>query len=133
MLDAPPFSGATEAGNHLVGDEQRAVFLRDRFHRMHPVVRRNDISRGALDRLDEDRGDRPRRAVLDLLPRKIGARDATTRIAQLERTAIAIGIGHEVATAGQRPVALLPFVANVPDDAAGLAMKAAPETHHLEL
>ena len=27
MIDAPPFAGAAEAGDHLVGDQHRAVIL----------------------------------------------------------------------------------------------------------
>ena len=59
--------------------------------------------------------------------------DAAPRIVQLERASIAVGVRHQVAAARQRSVALLRFVADEPDDAAGLAVKAAPETHHLEL
>src|ERR1700693_6387737 len=99
---------------------------------MHPVVGRDDISGGALNRLDEDRRNRAGGTVLDLLAREVRASDAATWIAQLERTSITIRIRHEITASRKWPIALLPFVADMPDDAAGLAMKTAPETDRLE-
>ncbi len=127
MLDAPPFAGASEAGDHLVGDQQRAEILGHRFHRGQPVVGRYHIARRPLHRLGDDRRERAAGTHLDLLARKIDAVQPAVGILQLERAAVAIGIRHSVLAALQRAVALLRFVADKAKHAAGLAMKAAPE------
>src|SRR5581483_348689 len=52
---------------------------------------------------------------------------------ELEGASIAVGIGNLVAAAGQRSVAFLGFVADKSEDAAGFAVKPAPEAHDLML
>ena len=133
MLDAPPFSGAAEAGDHFVGDQQRAEIFGDRLNRGQPVVGRYHVAGGALHRLGDDRGERAAGAHLDLLAREIDAVKSAVGILQLERTSVAVGVRHSVLPARQRTIALLRFVADKSDDAAGLAVEAAPEAHHLML
>ena len=58
VLDPPHRARAAEARDHLVGDEERAVIFRDGLDRAQEPGRRNHVARGALDRLDDDRGDR---------------------------------------------------------------------------
>ena len=65
--------GAAEADQDLVGDEQRAGLGRDLAHRVDEVVRRNDVARRALHRLDDDRGDLALRVVLDDIAQMLGA------------------------------------------------------------
>ena len=129
MLDAPPFSGASEAGDHFVGDQQRAEIFRDRLYRGQPVVGRNHVAGRALHRLGDDCGERAAATHFDLLAREIDAVKSAVGILQLERASIAVGVRHSVLAALQRAVALLRFVADQPEHAAGLAMEAAPETH----
>ncbi len=52
---------------------------------------------------------------------------------ELERAAVAVGVGHEMRAGRQRAPVLLPLVADQAHDAAGLAVEAAPEADHLEL
>src|SRR3984957_11164946 len=131
MLDAPPFSGASETGDHFVGDQQRAEILGHRFDCGQPVVGRDHIARSALHWLGDDRGERTARVYLDLLTREINAVKPTVRILQFERASVTVRVRHRVLTALQRPVALLRFVADKSEDAAGLAMEPAPETDGL--
>ena len=69
--------------------------------------------------------------MLELLTREVDAVHPALGIFQLERASIAVGIRHDVLAARQRTVALLGFVADKPDHAAGLAVEAAPEAQHL--
>src|SRR4029077_19031399 len=54
-------------------------------------------------------------------------------VRELERAAIAVGVGHQVRAARERSPVLLPLVPDETDDAAGLAVEAAPEPDHLVL
>ena len=129
MLDAPPFSSASEAGDHLVGDQQRTEILGHRFNRRQPVVGRDHVAGRALHRLSDDCSERAARAHLDLLAREIDAVKPAVGIFQFERTSVTVRVRHSVLPALQRSIALLRFVADKSEDAAGLAMEAAPETH----
>src|ERR1017187_806306 len=133
VLDAPPFSGPSEAGDHFVGDQQRAEILGHRFDRRHPVVGRNHVAGGALHRLRDDRSERAAGTHLDLLAREIDAVKPALGMLQLERASVAVRVWHRVLPALQRSVALLRFVADKSDHAAGLAVEAAPETHNFVL
>ena len=58
VLAGEPVAGAAEAGHHLVEDEQRADRVAARAQGGQEVVRRHAHAALALDRLDDDRGDR---------------------------------------------------------------------------
>jgi hypothetical protein len=76
---------------------------------------------------------RLRRRRPDLLAREIETGHSATRVLQLERATIAVGIGYLMRTARQRPPLLLPRVADESHDATGLAVEPAPETDHFVL
>src|SRR5438094_984523 len=57
VLGPPHRARAAEAGDHLVGDEQRAVLAGDGLDRGQEAGRGDDVAGGALDRLDDDGGD----------------------------------------------------------------------------
>ena len=70
---------AAEAGDHLVGDEERAVLARDRVHARQEAVGRHDVAGGALHRLDDDRGRPAARPCVSMTraqrrDRRLGAR-----------------------------------------------------------
>ena len=65
IVDGEPFSGASEAGHHLVGDEHDAVAITDLPHPGHVPGRGDHDARGSRHRLQDDRGDRRRALVGD--------------------------------------------------------------------
>ena len=73
MVDAEHHPRAAESGDHLVADQKRSQLPREPLQLLQVSARRNDIARRALDGLDEDRGDVPRRLDVDLLPEKLDA------------------------------------------------------------
>ena len=77
-------------------DEQRVVLLGDRLDRGHELRRGDDVAGRALDRLDQDRGERARRRVLDHLARELGALDAAGGVLEPERAAVAVGVRRVV-------------------------------------
>src|SRR5580704_3051725 len=129
MLDAPPFSSASEASDHFVSDQQRTKILGYRLNGREPVVGRDYVAGRALHRLSDDCSERAARAHLDLLTREIDAVKPAVGIFQCERTPLTVRVRHSVLPALQRSIALLRFVADKSEDAAGLAMESAPETH----
>src|SRR5712692_3009264 len=133
VLDAPHLPGTPEAGDHFVGDEQRALVLGDGLDRGHPVVGRDNVAGRTLDWLDDYRGDIAGGRIFDLLAREIDAGKPARGVLELERASIAVGVGHLIAAARQRAVALLRLVADKTDYAAGLAVKATPKAHDLVL
>ncbi len=77
---AEHLAGAAEAGDHLVGDQQRAVLVRESLHAGQELRRRDDVARRALHGLDDDRGDRAGGRHLELLAREVEAGDAAVGI-----------------------------------------------------
>src|SRR5512144_1770899 len=131
VVGAPHRAGAAEPGDHLVGEEQRPVIAGHRLDRAQEAVGRDDVARGALDRLHDDRGDLPRGLVADDVAHVLGARDAAVRIAELERAAVAVGVGRRVLAGQERTLVMLEVAAEQAEDAAGLAVEAAPEPDDL--
>ena len=78
ILRREPRAEATEAGDHLVGEEQDAVFVDDALH-LRPVARRRNLdAAGALHRLAGEGGDVLRPDRQDLLPRARAPREGRT-------------------------------------------------------
>ena len=66
MVEAEPAPGPTEAGHHLVGDQQDAVARADLGDRRPVVVGRHDRpERGADDRFGQERSDATGTRVAD--------------------------------------------------------------------
>src|SRR5262245_2732720 len=133
VLGAPHGAGTAEPGDHLVGDQERAMLARDSLHSTQEAVRGNDVAGGALHRLDDDRADLARRLIPDDVAHELRARDAAVRIAELQRTSIAVGVGREVATGRERAEMMLELAAEQRQHAGRLAVEAAPEPEHLGL
>ncbi len=133
VVDAPELSGASEARDHLVGDEECAVLLGDRAHRGQEPGRRDDVAGGALHRLDDDRGDLAAGLVPDHGARFLGARDAAVRVRQVERATVAVGVGRDVGPRHERPQAVLEVAPEQRQDAAGLSVEGAGVADELEL
>ena len=75
----------------------------DLAHRVDEVVRRNDVARRALHRLDDDRGDLALGVVLDDVAQMLGAGQPAGRMFQVPRAAIAIGVGRMCMPGGNGP------------------------------
>ena len=131
VVGAPHRAGAAEAGDHLVGEEQRPVIPGHRLDRPQEAVGRDDVARGALDRLHDDRGDLARGLVADDVADVLRAGDAAVRIAELERAAVAVGVGCRVLAGQERTLVMLEVAAEQAQHAAGLAVEAAPEPDDL--
>ena len=56
VIAAERFSRPSESGNHFVGEQQGAVFMRDISYVAEKSRRRHDVAGRSLDRLDYDRG-----------------------------------------------------------------------------
>ena len=102
-----------------------------RLDRAQEAVGRDDVARGALDRLHDDRRDLARSLVADGVAHVLGAGDAAVRIAQLERAAVAVGVGRRVLAGQERALVVLEVAAEQAQHPAGLAVEAAPEAHDL--
>ena len=133
MLAPEELPGPAESSDHLVGDQQSVVLAGDVADAGEELRRRNDVTRGALHRLDQDGGDHPCRGLLHRLPDEVEAEHATLGVRQLKGAAIAIRVGHLVRAPRQRPPLLPPFVPDQSQHSAGLAVEAAPKAHHLVL
>jgi hypothetical protein len=131
VVGAPHRAGAAEPGDHLVGEEQRSVIPGHRLDRAQETVRRDDVARGALDRLHDDRGDLARGLVADDVADVLRAGDAAVRIAELERAAVAVGVRARVLAGQERSLVMLEIAAEQAQHAAGLAVEAAPEPEDL--
>ena len=133
MIDAPHLAGATEAGDHLVRDQQRVVLARDLLHRGQELRRRHHVARRALDGLHQDGGQGARGGIADHLAREAGALDAAGGIAQAQRAAVAVRIGSEVRARQAGAEAVLGAVPDQREGARRLAMEPTPEGQELEL
>src|SRR3546814_5098874 len=69
-----PVAGATEAADHLVGDQQDAVLAADPLDLGKIARRRHDHPAGALDRLGDEGGDPLRPDLADPLLPGLGER-----------------------------------------------------------
>ncbi len=127
MVAPPHQPRPSEAGEHLVGDQERLVLARDRLERREIARRRNDVARGALDGLDDDRRDLATGLILDDVAHVVGAGDAALGVAQPQRAAIAVGVRRRVLAGQERPQPVLEVAAEESQHAAGLAVEAAPE------
>ena len=133
VLGAEHGPGAAEAGDHLIEDQQRVELARHRLHRRQPVGRWDHVARRPLDGLDDDGGQRTGGVEPDELPQEVDAGEAARRVLELERAAVAVGIGRQVVADRQRPELVLELAAHQAEHARGLAVEAAPESHHLVL
>ena len=106
---------------------------RDRLDRAQEPFGGNDVPRGALHGLDNDRADLAGGLVADDVAHELRARDAAVRIPELERAAIAVGVRSEIAARDERPEVVLELAAEQRQHAGGLAVEAAPEPEHLGL
>ena len=57
VIASPPFSGASHAALHFVGDEKNAVAAADALQFLQKFRRRRNVSAFALNRFDDDCGD----------------------------------------------------------------------------
>src|SRR5471032_596522 len=57
MLDRPQLAGAIDAHLDFIDHQQDAVLVEYLLEVDEEILRRNDIAAGALDRLDEERGE----------------------------------------------------------------------------
>ena len=133
VIDAPHRAGPSEARQHLVRDEERAMIFRNGLDRAQEPRRRNDVARRSLDWLDDDRGDLARRLVADHIAKIFRARDAALGIAKLQGTTIAVGVGREILAGQEWAEVMLELAAQEPEHAAGLAVKGTPEPEDLVL
>ena len=95
--------------------------------------RRDDVAGRALHRLDDDRGDRAAGLVLDDVARLLGAGDAAVGIGQVQRAAVAVGVGRRVGARHEGPEAVLEVAPEQRQHAAGLAVERARVADELEL
>ncbi len=133
VVGAPHGARPAEAAQHLVDDQQGAVLARDGLDRSQEPVGRHHVARGALDRLHDDGRDLTGRLVPDDVAHVVGARNAAIRIAQAERAAIAVAVRGQVLPGHERSQMMLEVAAQQAEHAAGLPVKATPETEHLVL
>ena len=133
VLDAPELSGAPEARDHLVGDEEGPVVLRDRLDGGQKAGRRDDVAGRALHRLDDDRGDLPAGLVPDDVSGLLRAGDPAVGVRQVQRAAVAVGVGSGVGARHEGPEALLEVAPEQRQDAARLAVEGAGVADELEL
>ncbi len=107
------------------------MLLRDGGDGPEKALWRDDVARGALDGLDDDRGDLARRLIADHVSDVLRAGDPTVRIAEPERAAVAVGIGREVLAGQEGSQMVLELAAEQAQDPARLAVEAAPEAEDL--
>ncbi len=133
VVDPPAQSGATEAGDHLVGDEKRADVIRDGANGGQELLGRDDVPRGSLHGLDDERRHGSRGRGLDVRTDEIGASQAAARVGGVQGTAVAVGVGNLVRAGNHGPEAMLEGGAHERERTHGLAVKSAPETHEFVL
>ena len=133
MLGAPHVARPSEARDHLVRDEERARFLGDLLNGAQEALGRDDVARGALHGLDDDGGDLAAGLVADHVAHEVRASDAAVGIGELERAAVAVGVGRRVLPGHERPQVVLELAAEEAQHAARLAVEAAPEADDLVL
>ena len=129
VLDREHFPGPPEAGDHLVADEQRTDLGRERPQLVQVAGRRDDVARGALHRLDDDRGDVVRRLERDLRAQKVDAVPVAFGERLPERTALARRVRARVHARGQGAEAVLEAARQQRQHPARLAVEPAPESH----
>src|SRR5262249_5590666 len=129
----PRCAGAPKSGQDLVGDQQRAEFVRDLAHGANEIVRRNDVAGRALHWLHDDRRNFVLRLVLDNVPQMIGAGQTAGRMLKLPGAAVAVCIGREVHSGRKRSLVVAGTASEKTDHTRRLAVIAAPETDELEL
>src|SRR3989441_4075479 len=129
VLDREHLPGSPEAGDHLVADEQRADLSRQRAQLAQIAGRRHDVPRGALHRLDDDRGDVVRRLERDLRPQEVDAMPLARRERLAEGAPRAGRVGTRVGTGREGTQTMLEASRQERQHAARLAVEAAPEAH----
>ena len=131
MLDGEHFARASEAGDHLVADQQRADVGRERAQLAQVTGWRDDVAGGALHRLHDDRGDVVGGFERDLGSQEVHAMPRARRERLAECAARAGCVGARIGSGRERTQAVLEASRQERQHAARLAVKAAPEPHDL--
>ena len=95
VLAREPGAGTSEAGDHLVDDQQHVVAVADLAHPREVACRRNLHAMRLHDGLGDEGCDEFRPFALDVLFEKIGAIVAILLVAHAERIAVAGRAGNE--------------------------------------
>src|SRR5436309_4064214 len=131
VLDGEHLPGAPEPGDHLVANQQRAELVGETAERLEIAGRRDDVARGPLDRLDDDRGHVLARLELHLLPEELHAVPLARRECLVERAARARGVRRKISARHEGAQRVLEARAEHGEHTARLAVKAAPKPEHL--
>ena len=119
VLAGEHLAGATEAGYHLIGDEQDAVLVADFAQHWPIVVRRHHRSHGTGNRLGDDARDRIRSLELDhVLDGPHAALAALLGGLATELAAVEVGLRH-VERAGHQGLIVSPWIEMVPTEGHG--------------
>lgn len=127
MVRSEHHPGTAKAGDHFVGDEQSAVFMRDFEQARQEFRRRDDVAGRALNGFHNDRGEAARRIVLDDFADEIQAEHAASRIVHVKGAAVAVRIRSQMQAGMKDPPMLFEWITNEPEHASSLAVESSPE------
>src|SRR5580700_522419 len=132
LLRRPHRSSAAEAGEDFIDDEQSVEFIGDVAHCLNEIVRRDDVARRALHRLQDDRRNLVLGVILHDVAQMLRTSQSAGRICQLPGTTIAVGVRRKVHARWKRTLVIAVAAAEEPDRSRGLAVVATPKPDKLE-